>query len=75
MSKMNWYYGTHEQYKELEGLDTNYVTCSSEQAAQDYIYKFEEVDKNKKVDHVRVTKGINNEDVYYVYYKYIEEES
>lgn len=72
---VNIYYGTHEQYKDIEGIDKSYVTCSSMQAANDYIYKFEEIDKDKKVDHVRVTTGIYGEEVYYVYYEYIEEEA
>ena len=71
-TEIKFYRGTHEEYKDIEGLDMNYVTCSSEQQAMDYIYKFES-DENKIVSHVRITKGISGEDVYYVYYKYKEE--
>ena len=53
----------------------NYVTCGSTQEAMDFVYKFEEIDKDKEVDHVRITKGIYGEDVYYVYYRYTKKES
>lgn len=71
---VKFYRGTHEDFIDIEGYDMNYVTCSSEQQAMNYIYKFEEVDKDKIVDHVRVTTGIYGEEVYYVYYKYVDEE-
>jgi len=70
---INFVRGTHEEYKDIEGLDMNYVTCGSEQEAMNYIYKFEDKDKDKIIDHVRITKGVYGEDVYYVYYKYKED--
>lgn len=75
MASMKIYCGTHDEYKDIEGLEMNYVTCNSYEDAKAYVYKFEEIDKDKVVDHIRITKGIYGEDVYYVYYKYIEEES
>ena len=73
--EIKMYHGTHEQYKEQEPINMNYVTCRSFEDAKAYKYKFEEIDGNKEVDHFRVTKGIDGEDVYYVYYTYTEEES
>ena len=74
-SSVKFCVGTHEECKLIEPLDMNYVTCGSTQEAMDFVYKFEEIDKDKEVDHVRITKGIYGEDVYYVYYRYTKKES
>ena len=73
--KIDFLTGTHEEFVDREGLDMNYVTCSTYKAAADYVTKFVYRDKDKIVDHIRLTKGIYGEPVYYVYYKYKEEVS
>ena len=68
---MKWVFGKHEQFKDIEGIEMNYVTTTSE--AQ--LYKYEEDFRNKgyKLDHIRETKGISGEPVWYLYYTYEEE--